>query len=113
MSKGEECDGRADSIRIKVPPLAVSIFKVMALPEEEKKEAPIKKKSQTARKSAAAKTKKTAANTGEKKPARVKPEDVKEPSAEKSKAVTPMETGGRSVASSRAKSTRKNNTKNK
>ena len=113
MSKGEECDGRADSIRIKVPPLAVSVFKVMALPEEEKKEAPIKKKSQTARKSVAAKTKKTAANTGEKKPARVKPEDVKEPSAEKSKAVTPMETGGRKVASSKAKSTRKNNTKNK
>ena len=113
MSKGEECDGRADSIRIKVPPLAVSVFKVMALPEEEKKEAPIKKKSQTARKSAAAKTKKTAANTGEKKPARVKPEDVKEPSAEKSKAVTPMETGGRRVASSKAKSTRRNNTKNK
>lgn len=43
-SKKDECDGREDSVRIKVPPLAVSIFKVIPTVENEQKEAPIKKK---------------------------------------------------------------------
>ncbi|MBR0148487.1 MAG: 1,4-alpha-glucan branching protein GlgB [Lachnospiraceae bacterium] len=114
MSKGEECDGRPDSIRIKVPPLAVTVFKVMALPDEEKKEAPIKKKSPAARKSSAKSASKSAAKSGaQKAAAKVKPEDVKKPSAAKSKAVTPMEVGGAKNAASKAKTVRKNNTKNK
>lgn len=41
--KADECDGRDYSIRIKVPPLGVSVFKIIPVAEPEKKEAPIKK----------------------------------------------------------------------
>ena len=113
-SKKDECDGREDSIRIKIPPLSTVIFKVIPVQEEEKKEAPIKKKSPASRKKSeekaaikkadsAVKSVKSSASKSDKKAAaalhaETKKSPVKEATEDNAKGKKPV---------------RKNNTKNK
>ncbi|NBH81714.1 1,4-alpha-glucan branching protein GlgB [bacterium C-53] len=49
-SKKDECDARENSVRIKVPPLGISVFQVIPLADEEEKPVQAPKKPSTARK---------------------------------------------------------------
>jgi len=114
MSKGEECDGRADSIRIKVPPLSTTVFRVIPLPGEEKKEAPLKKKTAAAKKKNAAKAEVIKVNEDAPiKSIKDKPVDVKTPAKAKSKAVTPKKVGSKTTTAKKTAVSRKNNTQKK
>ncbi len=100
-SKEDECDGRDYSIRVKVPPLGVSVFKIIDKPVEAARPAAIKKKSAAAKKSI------TVKKAAEKKAGMT--ETVK--SSDEKSVVRKSE--AKDDSSSKKKKERKNNTKNK
>lgn len=104
MSKGEECDGRENSIRIKVPPYGVNVFKVIALKEEPIHEAAIVKKSPQNRKTGEDKIESAAQKKADAKASTKKALDPKPQ--------TPK-TVGKKTAGAKKAAARKNNTKSK